>query len=72
MQLHVQYLTDDSGAKTAVQIPFSEWRKFVADYNHLRQCKKLKASLETAFREVDDIRKGKVKPVTLDEFLNEI
>ena len=32
MNLHIQYLTDDKGAKTAVQIPFREWTKFIEDY----------------------------------------
>ena len=48
MQLHVQYLTDNTGAKTAVQIPFSEWMSFMSEHQHLREYSCLKKQLTTA------------------------
>lgn len=72
MQLHIQYLTDNSGAKTAVQIPFSEWSHFVSEYQHLREYSALKRQLQSAMSEVKKMEKSKVKSVTLDEFLNDL
>ncbi len=37
MTLHLQYLTDEQGCKTAVQIPFEEWLQFIEEYHHLQQ-----------------------------------
>jgi hypothetical protein len=72
MQLHVQYLTDNTGAKTAVQIPFSEWMSFMSEHQHLREYSCLKKQLTTAMEEVRKMEKSNVKPVTLDEFLNDL
>ena len=37
MKLHIQYLTDEKGGKTAVQIPFQEWLQLIEEYNHSKQ-----------------------------------
>ena len=71
MNLHVQYLTDDKGTKTAVKIPFKEWTKFIEDYNHLRQYSKLKRGIKDAFEEIKQIENGNVEEISLSEFLNE-
>ena len=72
MQIHVQYLTDHSGARTAVQVPFLEWQKFIAEYDSLRKRAKLKDGLRDALSEAGDIRSGKKKPVTLKSFIDEL
>jgi len=71
MQLHIQYLTDSTGAKTAVQIPFKEWKVLADDYKHLQQCDTVKTKFADAFNEISDIEKGKKKAETLKEFLHE-
>ena len=71
MNLHIQYLTDDKGTKTAVQIPFKEWTKFIEDYNHFRRYSKLKIGIKDAFQEIKQIENGNVKEISLSEFLNE-
>ena len=42
MDLHIQYLIDGNGIKTAVQIPFNKWLEFSAEYNYLKQYAELK------------------------------
>ena len=71
MDLHIQYLTDENGAKTAVQIPYKEWLEFYDRYRHLRQYSKLKKDLRDAFDEIKNIETGSIKKITLEEFLND-
>ena len=71
MQLHIQYLTNATGAKTAVQIPFKEWEVLAGDYKHLQQCDSLKTKFADAFNEIGDIEKGRKESVSLKEFLHE-
>lgn len=71
MQLHIQYLTNDAGVKTAVQIPFKEWKLLADDYIHLQQCDSMKAKFADAFKEIGEMGKGRKKKVSLKEFLNE-
>ncbi|MCF6175542.1 MAG: hypothetical protein L3J71_07230 [Victivallaceae bacterium] len=71
MQLHIQYLTNSTGATTAVQIPFKEWTKLTNDYTQLQQYSKMKTSLSAAFNEMAEIEKSHKNAVTLQEFLNE-
>jgi len=70
MDLHIQYLTDDSGKKTAVQIPYNEWIEFYNQYHHLKQYSKLKKDLKDAFEEIEKIEKRSAPKITLEEFLN--
>lgn len=71
MDVSVNYLTDSKGNKIAVQIPFSQWSKFLDDYKRLKQYSKLKTNLKISFREVDEMESGRKKPTTLSGFLDE-
>jgi len=71
MNLNIQYLTDDSGTKTAVQIPYHEWLEFYARYRHLRQYAKLKKGLMDAFKEIENSESRGSKKISFAEFLNE-
>lgn len=71
MNLHIQYLTDETGGKTAVLIPLQEWQQLLAEYNHLKQCATLKKGISDAFQEIREIESGKKPFVTLEEFLQE-
>ena len=72
MQLHVKYITDMKGDRTGVLIPFKEWTKIISGYRNVKQCRTLKSGFDDAFREIEAIRKGKTKPVTLRRFLDEL
>lgn len=71
MELHLQYLTDDHGSRTAVQIPIREWQELAAEYRYLQQFGTLKESLAKAIGEIGKLRQNEKRPATLDEFLNE-
>jgi hypothetical protein len=71
MDLHIQYITDQNGVKTAVQIPYNEWVKFSSRYKHLLQYSRLKKGFDNAFDEIEQIKENRIDMVTLDEFLNE-
>ena len=71
MQMNINYLTDNSGNKVAVQIPLNEWSELIEDYNRLRQYYDLKEILTESFREIEEIENGKKSAPSLSEFLNE-
>ena len=72
MQLHVKYITDTKGDRTGVLVPFKEWTKIISGYRNVKQRRTLKSGFDDAFREIEAIRKGKAKPVTLRRFLDEL
>lgn len=68
---NVQYLTNEQGIKTAVQIPFKEWNKLLNDYSKLKQLVELKNEIKHGFLDLINVEKGKSKEITLSEFLDE-
>lgn len=70
MNLHIQYLTNEQGVKTAVQIPLEEWLQFYKEYTSLKQYAAFKQGLREAFQEVREIECGEKTGLTLEEFLN--
>lgn len=72
MKIAIQYLNDSKGRTHAVQLPLREWGKIVDTIKKYEQLLKIRSDLETAFTEVEKIRKGKIKKQTLSDFLNEI
>ena len=71
MQMNINYLTDNSGNKVAVQIPLNEWSELIEDYNRLKQYYQLKEILKESFREIEAIEKGEKSTPSLSEFLKE-
>jgi len=66
--MHIQYVTNEKGKKTAVQLPLKEW-------NELRKSiKKLEVfdDLKQAFVEMDAHSKGKLKTLTTKQLLAEL
>jgi len=68
---NIQYLTNEKGIKTAVQIPYKEWNSLVKEYSKLRELLALKNELKLGFLDLIAVEKGKSKEITLSEFLNE-
>ncbi len=68
---NIQYLTNESGAKTAVQIPFNQWNDLIKEYSKLKELLALKNDLKLGFSDLIEVEKGKSKEVTLSEFLDE-
>ncbi len=68
-ELNVQYVTDESGNKTAVQITYQDWieiKKRLAEYLAIER---LKDGLASAFKEVRELKKDKENQISLNDFL---
>jgi hypothetical protein len=70
MRLKLQYLTDEKGDKSAVQIPIKEWIIFMREVEKYRKYTNFYKGIENAMKEVYNIEKGNKKPQSLSEFLN--
>jgi len=68
---NIQYLTNEKGIKTAVQIPYNEWNNLISEYSKLKELLALKNELKLGFLDLIAVEEGKSKEVTLSEFLNE-
>lgn len=64
----LNYVSDESGNKTAVVVPIEVWAEIVA----VLEMNTLKNKLKVAFQEVEAIEKGELAEVTLKEFLDEL
>lgn len=69
--IHIQYVTNEKGEKTAVLIPLEEWKKIRKDLTEFFEYRSLKKKLKTAFKEVKEIQGDKKRKVSLNEFLND-
>ena len=67
----VQYLTNEQGIKTAVQIPLKVWNKLLKDYTKLNQLFALKNEIKHGFLDLIAVVQGKSKEITLSAFLDE-
>ena len=72
MRLAVQYLTDSSGNKQAVQLSLDHWEKLMNKLRKYEQTLKLKSDLQEAFDEVAQLQRSKADKQTLNQFLNEL
>ena len=68
----IQYLTDKEGRRTAVQIPYEEWKQLIEENRRLKQVLKVGADLQEAFLEVESFKKGELQLKTLDQLLDEL
>lgn len=72
MRLAIQYVSDEQGNTSAVQISMDEWKKLVTKIKKYEQLLKLRSGLEEGFADVKKIRAGKQKKQSLLEFLDEL
>jgi hypothetical protein len=73
--MHLQFITDTKGRKTAVQLPVKDWERIQKDLEELDKYRDKRAffdGLKGAFAEVKEIEAGHKKGTTLNEFLNEL
>lgn len=68
---NIQYLTDDKGRKTAVQIPFKEWGALINELNRLKHLNSLKNDLKEGLMDLLAVEKGNSKEISLTDFLND-
>lgn len=72
MKLQIQYLNDQEGNLTAVQVPIEDWKKLEKKLEKYEQAFRVKEDLIAAFEEVKQMRAGKIPKQTLSDFLNEL
>lgn len=59
MKLSLQYLNDNKGNISAVQLPVTEWEKIVDKMKKYEQLLKIKSDLIEAFADVKKMQKSK-------------
>jgi hypothetical protein len=68
----LQYVQDENGVVSAVQIPVSDWEKLLDELRSYEQMLHLKADLTLAFAQVRQIRNKKMPGKALIEALDEL
>ena len=66
--MHLRYVTDERGKKTAVQIPLRDWDVLQPGLKKLE----LLGELEQAFSEMHDHQIGKLATITTEELLSQL
>jgi hypothetical protein len=72
MKVHLQYLNDQQGNLTAVQIPIEDWKKLEKKMKKYEQALQVKEDLTAAFGEVEQMKAGTIPKQSLADFLNEL
>jgi hypothetical protein len=67
-----EFVNDRKGKVKAVQIPIRQWDALTKKLRKYEQALKIKADLRQAFREVNQMRQGKIRKQTLSQFLDEL
>ena len=71
MTLNIEYITDAKGKQKSVVISHKQWTAFLADYQKTKKKLAVLSGIGQALKEVELIKKGKLKTQTLSSFLNE-
>ena len=72
MTLHVEYITDAKGRQKSVVVPQKEWNSLISDYEKMKKKLQVFSGIQQAMKEVELIKKGKIKKQTLRELLDEL
>ena len=66
--MQIQYVTDEKGKKTAVQLSLKQWK----DVQKSMKKMELFEELKQAFKEMEAMKKGKLKSLTTKELLAQL
>lgn len=69
MNANIQYLTDNTGKRTAVLVGIEEWEALIKQLEMLSQQEEMRRRLTLAFQDVRAAQAGEKQLMTLDEFL---
>lgn len=72
MSLNLQYITNNKGETTAIQIPIDVWNDIQKQLAILKQRNVIKNDVKASLKEVQDYKNGKTKLVSLKDFINEL
>ena len=73
--MNLQYIIDEKGHKSAVQLPLKDWKRIQKDLNELQRLKKKKhffLELNEAIEELNLISKGKSSARSAEDFIHEL
>lgn len=73
--MDLQYITDERGHKSGVQLPIQDWEKIQKDLEELERLRNKKlflSELAEAVEEMKLIKEGKVQARNAEDFLNEL
>lgn len=68
MNMHVQFLTDENGKRTAVQMSLKQWNDLQKNLSKMEVFEDLKA----AFEEMKEHKKGKLKTPSTKQLLSQL
>jgi hypothetical protein len=66
--MNVQFLANDKGKITAVQVPLKDWKEL----ERKAQAYDMAESIRKGLKEVELIEKGEIKPKSFEDLLNEL
>lgn len=72
MRLSVEYVNDAEGNVRAVQVPVGDWKRMLKALRGREQELKVKSDIAAALKEIEEMRKSKTRPQTMQEFLREL
>jgi PHD/YefM family antitoxin component YafN of YafNO toxin-antitoxin module len=73
--MNLQYIIDNKGHKSAVQLPIKDWKqiqKELEELERLRNKKLFMTELAEAVEEMKQIKEGKIKARNVEDFVNEL
>jgi hypothetical protein len=66
--MNVQFLANDKGKVTAVQLPLKDWKEL----ERKAEAYDVAASIRNGLKEVELIEKGELKPKSFEDLMNEL
>ena len=70
MKFHTQQIQTEKGL--LVGLPLLEWQKLLKKFRYMEQKLDAEKTLRTSLKEIKDLQEGKLKPLTLKEFFDEL
>jgi hypothetical protein len=70
MKFHTQQIQTEQGL--LVGLPLPEWQKLLKKFRYMEQKLDAEKTLRSSLKEIKDIQEGKLKPLTLKEFFDEL
>ena len=70
MTFHTQQIQTEQGL--LVGLPLPEWQKLLKKFRKMEQKLEAEKTLRSSFKEIKDIKDGKIQPLTLKEFFDEL
>jgi len=70
MKFHTQQIQTEQGL--LVGLPLPEWQKLLKKFRYMEQKLDAEKTLRSSLKEIKEIQEGKLKPLTLKEFFDEL